>query len=495
MSTNCANKILHAMTVVLFSIALAIALAACGGGSGSLSPANTPAGTNPTPIVAVGPVTGFGSVFINGVRFQTSGASITHDALPASEGDLAVGYIVTLVGKVNSDELNGTASEIDYDEELEGQVNSIDLPNNRFVVLGQTVLVDAMTFFDDDIIPPSLDGLALGDSVEVHGYVTADFEILATRIELEDSSTEFEVTGIIENLDPGGLQFNINSLYVDYSIAMIDDCPGSMLQDGLLVEVEGDSTGPAGELIAREIECKDDDDLPGDDDDLVEIDGLITRFVSTTDFDVARFPVTTNGQTEYENGTAADLALNVHVEVDGNRNADGVLVAREIEFDRDDDDDIKIEAQVESIDAVNNQLTVLGTITVRITTTTMLEDDRDDMRPFSIDNINVGDFVEIRGFEDPPGSHIVVAVRLERDEDDNEVELQGAVESVTEPDFVILGVAVHTDAGTEFENDADSPIQPADFFANAVGQLVKAEGQWNGSVLFADEVEFEREDD
>ncbi len=60
MSSNRANKILHAMTVVLFSVALAIALAACGSGSGSTSPANTLAGTNPTPIVTVGPVTGFG---------------------------------------------------------------------------------------------------------------------------------------------------------------------------------------------------------------------------------------------------------------------------------------------------------------------------------------------------------------------------------------------------------------------------------------------------
>src|SRR5437588_10208100 len=64
----------------------------------------------------------------------------------------------------------------------------------------------------------------------------------------------------------------------------------------------------------------------GDDRDM-EREGLITRFASATDFDVADKPVTTTSSTEYRNGTAADLALNVKVEVEGMLKSSNVLVA------------------------------------------------------------------------------------------------------------------------------------------------------------------------
>jgi len=41
----------------------------------------------------------------------------------------------------------------------------------------------------------------------------------------------------------------------------------------------------------------------------MEREGLITRFASATDFDVAGEPVTTTSATVYRNGTEADLAL------------------------------------------------------------------------------------------------------------------------------------------------------------------------------------------
>ena len=48
-----------------------------------------------------------------------------------------------------------------------------------------------------------------------------------------------------------------------------------------------------------------------------EIEGLITRFASAADFDVAGQRVSAGSGTQYEDGSAADLAVGVNVEVEG----------------------------------------------------------------------------------------------------------------------------------------------------------------------------------
>ena len=56
----------------------------------------------------------------------------------------------------------------------------------------------------------------------------------------------------------------------------------------------------------------------------------MTRFVSTADFDVAGQRVTTTASTVYEGGTAANLALDANVEVEGGFDATGRVVARKV---------------------------------------------------------------------------------------------------------------------------------------------------------------------
>jgi hypothetical protein len=62
----------------LCAVFAAAALAACGGGGDSTA---APTGTTSTPssVYAAGPITGFGSVIVNGVRFDDSAATITDD--------------------------------------------------------------------------------------------------------------------------------------------------------------------------------------------------------------------------------------------------------------------------------------------------------------------------------------------------------------------------------------------------------------------------------
>lgn len=460
---------------------------ACGGGGNQMT--GIDGGGSPAPvatnIVSQGTITGFGSVIVNGVRYDTGSATINLDGSPGVETDLAVGQIVVVKGTISDDGTTGTATSVDFDDAVEGPIESIDLANDSMTVLGQLVLVNGDTVYEDDINPDSLEGLNVGDIVEVSGNIDANGDIVATYIELEDPGSDFEVTGFAMNVDSGAFTFEINSLVVDYSAASLDDFPNGGPENGQLVEAKGNMLGGAGELIATEVEFEG-NDFDVDDGDEVEIEGFITRFNSATDFDVSGIAVTTNASTEFENGSSANLALNVKVEVDGEINAAGILVADEVDFE--EEGIIRIAALVQ--DVQSDRLTLLG-IEVTVNVQTEFDDESAmDVQNFSFSDVNVGDYVEVRGFD---SAGTIVATRLERDDDEGEVSLRGFVEAVADPEFTILGVTIQTNAGTEFEDD-DVPLTPVEFFSQAMGRLVEAEGVLLNGAIVAEEVEFEDDD-
>jgi len=468
-----------------------------GGGTGGVPDPGDGGDPAPPPIdgidrggAAIGPIDGFGSVIVNGVRFDTDNAVIVVDGAAASLSDLEVGQVVVVVGTFDEDGLNGEAERVEFDEAAEGPIEagSIDLAAGTFRVLGQTVQVNGTTLFDDSIQPQGLDGLADGDVVEVSGLPDADGRIVATRIELKilGVDDEFEVTGMVTSLDPGAMTFQINDLTVDYSAAQLDDFPGGVPSDGDLVEAEGRQFGPAGELLATRVELR--DELEGDnlaeDGDEFEIEGIITTFRSSSDFDIAGIRVITDGSTQFERGSAADLALNVRIEVKGEFEGANTVRAREIEFE--EEGDLRISGNVEAVDSGTGTFRVMG-LTIATTPGTSFEDDLEDMQIFGLADLRVGDYVETRGFDD---AGVYTAQQIERDEPDDS-EIRGIASNVSEPTLSVLGISVSTDAQTDFEDLDDTPIAAAAFFAAAEGRLVSVKGIWTGSELIADEAELE----
>ena len=192
---------LERATAILFATAMTVA--GCGGGGGGNSTAIQPP-PEPPPIggiegtgLAVGVISGFGSVIVNGVRYDTSDATITVDDSPGSESDLAVGQVIVLTGSVDDDGTTGTADTIDFDAEVEGPIASIAADGHSFVVLGQSVLIDDDTVYDNSLALP----LQVEDEIEVSGFRQADGTILATRIETQTPGSELEVKGTVVNLD------------------------------------------------------------------------------------------------------------------------------------------------------------------------------------------------------------------------------------------------------------------------------------------------------
>ncbi|VAX26634.1 hypothetical protein MNBD_NITROSPIRAE02-1615, partial [hydrothermal vent metagenome] len=188
------------LMVVLLALVL---LGSCSSGGGDLAGGGI-SGTG----VYNGVITGFGSVFVNGVEFSTTGAAITANDAGVTEDDLDVGMKVRV-------EASGTSAlSITFDPEVIGPVQSIDTVNDQIVVMGQTVLIQGTTILKGF---GSILDLVAGDAVVVSGFFDAAGNIRAVFIELKAQISGEEVKGLVSAFDAVSRTFVINGLSVDYS--------------------------------------------------------------------------------------------------------------------------------------------------------------------------------------------------------------------------------------------------------------------------------------
>jgi hypothetical protein len=455
-----------------------------GGGGGTGAPSATA-----TSSVSSGAITGFGSVKLVGKEYETQNTSFMVDGQPGSQNDLKVGMVVTVNGSLSSTGTR-TATTITQEDVVEGAIQSIPVTNDRIVVLGQTVLIDNGTVFDNNISPPNIGGLAVGNLVEVNGFVKGNGLIVATLIEKKNPPASCQVQGIIENHNSGAQTFTIGGLTVNYSGAVTNDMPSPAgnAWNNLLVEVKGSPCTQAVQpLTATKVEPERINVANADE---IDVEGAITLFNSPASFTVNGVPVVTNANTIFEGGVAGDLALGVEVEVEGSL-TNGVLTAKEVSFR----DNVEIEGDAATVTpgGVTPNLTVSGLpgITVFVNAQTEFKG--------GISNLGqllVGDHVRVRGR--PTGTNTVIAAEVEKRSPDTRVILEGAVQSIANPNVTVLGVLIDTStiADGNFKGPNDGAIGRAAFFsAVKVGTVVKARGDLIGGSVLWNEIEIEGEDD
>lgn len=469
---------------LLPAVVLTAIVVACGGGYGGMGSSSTaPPATGAPASVSVGAITGFGSVHLNGKRFETTGAMIKVDGLTATQGDLHVGEVIEVKGHHDSTTNTDVADEIEMHSNVQGPVISIDTKAQTLVVLGQTVIVSATTSFDDSISPASLAGITIGDILEVSGMPATNGDVQATRIERKPAGAHFQVIGIATSTDGAAKTMKINALTVDFSAATLIDFPTTGPKDGDLVEADGKTLGPAGELKATRLELRTGKELKADTDGGAEIEGLVTRFASAADFDVGGRPVSTSSNTTFEGGTVTDVALNVRVEVEGTVDAMGVLADTKVQIER--AAGIQILAQADAVNASAGTAMVLG-LEVSVTAMTRFEDHSSEkVNTFSLSDVHTGDWLEVRGTESPAGSNMVVATRFERRDAQPNVRLAGVVKTALQPSMTILSVNVATTASTQFTDASGASTSAAAFFTGLIGQTASVLGSWNGTTLAA----------
>ncbi len=473
---------------ITLGTALAALVVACGGGGGSSNNMS-----NLTPVMATGTITGFGSIYLGGRHYTTSSAAVRKNGRTATESQLAVGQVARVKAQQNDTDNTGVAETIDVDESVVGPIAAIDSTNSMVTVLGQSVTINAGTSFSMDIQPASLAGLKVGDVIGVSGLLDSSGNIVATRVELAGAGAELQVLGSVASLDTTAHTFKINALVVNYSSANLSGFASGQPSNGDVVEAQGtmfDATTVT--LTATHVAKEQSDQEAAGDQREMEREGLITRFVSATDFDVADKPVTTTSSTVYHDGTAADLALNTKVEVEGMLDSSNVLVASVVDFHR--NGGIELESQATAVDNTAGTLTVLG-VQVTVTSTTRFEDKSStQLEKFNLSNIMVGDTVDVRGFESPAGSGKMVATRIERVSASTTVSVHGPFTAGTSPDFTVIGITIDASSAT-LKGDGGATLTLADFLTQAVGHSVEVSGTLSGMVVTASEIEIHNHSD
>ena len=319
---NLLNPARRAALASAVAIGASAILVACGGGGGDAGTATPMAAES----YSQGAITGFGSVFVGGVRFDDSAATVADDdGNTKSRSDLKLGMMVEIdAGAVDRSAASALALRIRLGNEIVGPVGAINTTASTVVVLGQTVLVTTSTVFDDTL-SGGLSALTAGKVVEVFGILDpANNRVVATRIEAEDGATAYKLRGQIKNLDTTAKTFTINGQVISYAGLPAAQVPAG-LTNGQIVRVLLQTVQVGGAWVATALRggLRLPDGRPE-----AHVEGVITVFTSTSNFEINGLKIDASRAT-FPDGNA-DIILGARVEVDGSIN-NGVLVATKVE--------------------------------------------------------------------------------------------------------------------------------------------------------------------
>lgn len=287
-------------------------LASCGSSSGG------DIATAQVKTTTVGPIAGFGSVIINGVRYDDSSASVTTDnGASLSRSELRLGMMVELSGSSSSTTNTGSANTITVVSEIKGVVESVS--GDSIMVNGFVITLTPTTVFDDLITP------RVGDFVEIYGvFAATDNSVIATRIERK-SPSDFKFRGTVSNWDATNAQFQLGSQLLNYSGTTLP----TGFDNGVAVRAYASAAPNNGawpvsgvRLVTRS---------RGDNGERAEITGTIDSLIGTSDFSMNGLTVNA-ANARFDDGNATDLAIGRWVEVKGTF-ADGQLIATRVEFE------------------------------------------------------------------------------------------------------------------------------------------------------------------
>ncbi|PKG83744.1 hypothetical protein CXF85_09555 [Colwellia sp. 75C3] len=431
-----------------------------------------------TYITSSGVISGFGSVYVNGVRYITKDSNIIGNGNKSDEASLKVGMKVVINAQKSSD-FEPTAQDVKYLADAIGTVDAIDLANNSLSILGQTYLITQATQFDDT----RFSELRTDMIVELSAFKNEYGNFVVSYLAIKDAQTEQQLTGTISDINKVNKTFTIGELVVSYEDADIT----GMLTSGSLVEVKSKFPPINNKLVADKINAL---------GLLLYIDGLLEVTGIVEDFDKA-------GNT-------------IIIKVDGRK----YVLSDATDFSQGDKDDLKIGSQVslvatvvesESItDTPNypvnnirlelaNEISLEGIVELisddsftlfgqefTVDNYTQYEDDSEqDLRNFNFTNIAIGDKLAIDAYED---NGVLISRKVDREEtggnDQESHEIEGVVDNIDLPSFSVKGIIVLTNEETDFEDAQGNDVDQDTFFLKLKEQdeveveLTKIDNDW-----------------
>jgi len=319
------DQLLCTRRAALLGMAGAIAeIAACGGGGtgvAGLSSGGTGSFTS-------GTISGFGSIIVNGIRYNNDAASLLpNDDSMSSVQSLQLGMVVNIEGSAVTPAATATslptatAYRITYGSEWVGPVSNKGATS--FEILGHTVDVLSTTFFGGAV--QQYTDLTGAHFVELYGYVDqVNGHIQASRIEVSlIQPTSYKLSGTLTQINAISKTANLGLTAITWTDSAV--LP-SLVSNGDFVRVvlnpvasgnawTASSIKPLNSPLAR---------LSSDHDYEAEIHGSITAYQSSASFAVNGIPV--NASTAQISGTLSSGAV---VEIEGSIRS-GQLVATKV---------------------------------------------------------------------------------------------------------------------------------------------------------------------
>jgi hypothetical protein len=428
---------------LLLTILIGLLIACGGGGGGSASTSES--------VVARGMITELGSIWVNGVEYETpDGGSYKNDDNTSNTASYDVGQVVSLRGTRNSDGISGTADVVEYEAEIEGEAAASNTINGVTIITDQT--------------------LTPGTRYEVSGFWINDTTLQATFIKVDDDGDSIdEVKGKVDAVDLTSITVNgVIYLYTDASLSFAVNN---------IVEVHFNPTTfttPPDTYTATRVELEDAffDDLSEGQE--VEIEGAVNLNISGCPAG-ASFKINTtciNSDTaEWMDGLKDfnDLVTGSRAEAEGHTNTDGLLIAEKI---KGRGNRVRINATASNVvdgGSGSGTLDVFGGGSHPIEVTALdglTEIDINGSTLFSSIGPTAG--LEIRGIR--TGATSVLALRIKDDNNVSatehelraEVDLDGAEGSdISTNNITVMGISSLVDANTKLK-DEGIIIQPGD---------------------------------
>ncbi len=370
------------------TLAMAMALAACGGGSsdnastnsnpGSSNPA-TPGTTSTTAsALYAGPISGFGSVIVNGMRFSSVGAELVDDDANVMNLDqLKLGMTMRVTGQTDDSTLQGTASKLELVHGNRGLVTALDVNAGTLTLLGQNVVTNSATAYQG---VNGLAALAVGQAVEVYGALQADGSLLATLIERKSALASINLKGRMQGIT--ATTFQVGALTVNYSAATV----AGILGEGKQVKIKA-ASGPVNNVLsASSVQVFDAGSVYGAAGTRLKVKGVADAAPVNGLLNVSGTPVNVT-QALIKGGAA--ITAGQFIEVKGNWDG-SVLQASEVEMENYRASQIggrnELYGSVTSIEA---NIAVVNGVTVDLSGALFSHG--------SIGQIAVGSYVEIKG--------------------------------------------------------------------------------------------------
>jgi hypothetical protein len=479
------------------------AISACGGGGGGGGLDVADGGIRGTGS-SVGPVSGFGSVFVNGVEFSTDDIPNrvveSNDGITA-EGLLSEGMILRVEGEWRDDG-TGTAEKLSYDDTLRGPVGQVTADPSgagEFVtltVMGQSVRVDRQTVVRGTTYATLLGESPISDYVRISAWRQADGSYRAGYIRVIDPDlTNIELEGSVLTVDTDLNEFTVGAITVQYDeddVSFGSGLTETDLINGSVLEVEGTLAGNV--LTAATIDRDDARRFSRSSDDDIEftatIDSSYTPSGAGTrpgEFMMGGLTVRVTDATELDDSiTLDDLTEGLLIQVEGKFLSDTVVEADEIELR---DGNAKVKGVISS--SADNAFFV-GGVEVRISSTTTFT--VEDGSGISFQTLPIGTTtVEVEGIEKEQGTDIFSeALKVEVDdeiadiEDRDQYELEGRLSSITFDSITVLGVTIDAAPGSYDDIPQNEVIER---FEDAEVLILEVDYVERDGLYFAEEVE------